>query len=120
MQFFAKHISIEDDGECTVLAFADDAESPTAFAILQITNVPDEQDLSLRLDRVHLHLCNDRWYGYDLIESMALDADSLVLRPRASAVQRLGLPEQVRIEIQPSDDQRDELTTELARFAARH
>jgi Immunity protein 10 len=119
MEFTAKHVSIEDDGYCTVMAFADGSPAPHSFLILQITNEPDEQDEALQLAGVHLQLCNDQWSGYDLVDAIELGADTLVLRVKAPAVQHLGLPEWVSITIRPDSGERDALTTTLPRFASR-
>jgi hypothetical protein len=79
MDFHATHITLEDDGYCTVLSLADDALTPENYVILQSTNLPDKEDIQLNQDGVFLEIGGADISGYNLIESINVEIDSIVI-----------------------------------------
>jgi len=56
MELAAYSARLENDGYCTVLAFADSEDEPQNYAILQMTNTPSPQDVKLGQDGLHFEL----------------------------------------------------------------
>ena len=68
--FFAKVASFSDDGYGSLLAFADASPEPVNYVMLGLANEPEEQDLRLGLDGVHIDAGALRIEGYDLVEDI--------------------------------------------------
>lgn len=79
MNFSAKTASVEDDGYCTVVAFADDRAEPSAYAVLQVTNQPSQQDEKLGQTGVHVEIAGTGLVGYDLIEAIEMTDEHVAL-----------------------------------------
>ncbi len=66
----ATYIGIEDDGYVFVLGFADDAFAPQKYVLLQRGLEPDEQDISLGMDKAHVEIEDQSRSGYGGIASV--------------------------------------------------
>jgi hypothetical protein len=70
VRFSANVCSLEDDGYATTLAFADSADAPTRYAIIQFTNRPSESDVLLGHDAPHVEIHPSGLSGYGLIRTV--------------------------------------------------
>ncbi len=77
-EIFVSSIHFEDDGYCTILAFADDPKDPQNYIMLQIINEPTPQDIKLGHDKVYFER-SENFSGYDLVKTIkATDNDVTV------------------------------------------
>ena len=100
MKIMARLAKIEDDGYCTVFAFANDAENPDCYAILQITNKPSMQDIGLGQGGVHFELGGHNLSGYNLVKSIEQTPDGVALTIEERAAQRAGFDGHVEIKFE--------------------
>jgi hypothetical protein len=61
---------LEVDGEVFSLVFADSADHPGRYVMLQKTLAPDEQDIDLGIDGLHLEIDDQSRSGYRAISSI--------------------------------------------------
>ncbi|CAN5884878.1 hypothetical protein BH11PSE6_BH11PSE6_28020 [soil metagenome] len=95
--FFAKAVSFSDDGDATVLAFADDPIEPANYIILDLANEPDEQDLRLGLDGVHIDAGPLRVDGYDLVRDIRETDAGIVISLTPDAAREAGIGQDIGI-----------------------
>ncbi len=69
--------------------FSDDAAAPANWLILQRTLNPDEQDVQLGQDQVHLELNSQRRSCYGGVERVEFDPDKIVFSLAPSKATRL-------------------------------
>lgn len=100
MQIVAKSLKFEDDGYCTVLAFADDPSDPENYVILQFTNNPTKQDLDLGQGGIHFELGNSNLSGYEVIKEINTEGDTVRLTLDNNAASRAGIDRQLTISLQ--------------------
>ena len=80
MEITARSVRLEDDGYCTVLGFADDETDPTCCVILQIANVPSEQDVHLGQAGIHIELRgSSNLSGYDVIQDIDIGQNEVTI-----------------------------------------
>lgn len=79
MKILAKAASYSDDGYCTTLGFADDSNNPEKFVMLSMTNDPDEQDVELGQEGVHIDVGGLQIDGYDLVADIQATGSSLIV-----------------------------------------
>jgi hypothetical protein len=97
--FFAKAVSFTDDGYSTLLAFADDPGTPVNYVMLNMTNEPDEQDLSLGQGGIHVDAGALLVDGYDLVRDMRETDAGVVVSLTADAAQEVGIGQDIEIEL---------------------
>lgn len=111
MEFTAKNATVENDGYCTVLAFADGPHLPERYVIMQLVNKPSAEDIKLGQAGVHFEL-GAELSGYDLLEKIDLTANGLMLAIKASAASEVGVDPLILVKLEPeqiNDQIRDTL-----------
>lgn len=79
MKILAKAACYSDDGYCTTLGFADDSSNPDGFVMLSMTNAPDEMDVELGQEGVHIEVGGLQIDGYDLVADIQATGSGLVV-----------------------------------------
>jgi hypothetical protein len=100
MDVLAKTVRFENDGYCTVLAFADDPNEPRQYAILQVTNHPSDQDVKLGQGGVHLELGGYGVSGYNLLSAIEPVSNGVLLTLDDRVANEKGIGHRVSIELQ--------------------
>ena len=99
--FSAKVASFSDDDEYgTLLAFADDPVEPVNYVRLGLANEPDEQDVRLRLDGVHIEAGATRVEGYDLVHDIRETDAGLVVSLTPDAARKAGMDQDIEIDVE--------------------
>jgi len=98
--FFAKAASLTDDGYGTLLAFADDPFEPVNYLMLGFANEPDEQDLRLGLDGIHIDAGPLRVDGYDLVRDIRETDAGIVISLTPDAARDAGIGQDIGIELE--------------------
>jgi len=98
--FLAKATSFSDDGDATLLAFADDPLEPANYVILDLANEPDEQELKLGLDGVHIDAGTLRVDGYDLVQDIRETDTGIVISLTLDAARKAGVGQDIEIELE--------------------
>ena len=98
--FFAKAASLTDDGYGTLLAFADDPFEPVNYLMLGFANEPDEQDLRLGLDGIHIDAGPLRVDGYDLVRDIRETDAGIVISLTPDAAREAGIGQDIGIELE--------------------
>ena len=83
--------SFTDDGYATVLGFADNSANPVNYVTLDMTNEPDDQDLALGLDGVHIEAGALPINGYDLVEDILATETGVAIRLKPGAARNAGI-----------------------------
>ncbi|MEQ1933723.1 MAG: Imm10 family immunity protein [Fimbriimonadaceae bacterium] len=99
MEIKAISAKLEDDGYCTVLAFADDAIEPRRYVILQVTNNPSPQDMQLGQGGVHFELGRQKLSGYDLVKAIQTTDSGVLLTIEENAARKAGIDTHLAIEL---------------------
>ena len=99
MKISAKAVSYTDDGYCTTLSFADDVNNPSNFVMLSMTNNPDEQDVELGQEGVHIDVGGLQIDGYDLITDLRATAYGLIVSLTPAAFQK-AIAQDIEIELE--------------------
>ena len=97
--FFAKVVSFSDDGDATVLAFADEPMEPANYVILDLANEPDEQELRLGLDGIHIEAGPLRVDGYDMVQDIRESDAGIVISLTPDAARHAGTDRDIEIEL---------------------
>lgn len=97
MKILAKAASYSDDGYCTTLGFADDLNKPERFVILSMTDDPDEQDVELGQDGVHIVVGGVQVDGYGLVAEVQATGSGLVVSLVPAVFERVAVG---RIEVE--------------------
>ncbi|MEO7169893.1 MAG: hypothetical protein ABIY39_05930 [Sphingomonas sp.] len=97
--FFAKAASFSDDGYGTLLAFGDDPFEPVNYVMLGFANEPDEQDLRLSLDGVHIDAGPLRVDGYDLVQDIRETDTGVLISLTPDAARKAGVDQDIEIEL---------------------
>ncbi|WEJ99434.1 MAG: hypothetical protein P0Y59_21360 [Candidatus Sphingomonas phytovorans] len=98
--FFAEAASFSDDGDATVLAFADSPSDPANYVILDFANEPDEQELRLGLDGVHIEAGPLRVDGYDLVQDIRESDVGIVVTLTPDAARKAEVGQDIEIELE--------------------
>ncbi|WCM26987.1 hypothetical protein NDN01_23880 [Sphingomonas sp. QA11] len=98
--FLAKVASFSDDGDATLLAFADDPLEPVNYVMLDLPNQPDEQELQLGLDGVHIDTGTLDVEGYDLVHDIRETDAGIVVSLTPDAAQKAGIGQDIEIELE--------------------
>lgn len=97
--FLAKAASFGDDGYATLLAFADDTLDPVDYVILDLANEPDEQEMQLGLDGVHIDVGGADVEGYDLVHDIRETDTGIVVSLILDAAQKAGIDQDIEIQL---------------------
>jgi len=98
--FFAKVASFSDDGYGTLLAFADASPEPMNYVMLGLANEPEEQDLRLGLDGVHIDAGALRVEGYNLVHDIRETDTGIVISLTLDAARKAGVGQDIEIELE--------------------
>lgn len=99
--FSAKVASFSDDDEYgTLLAFGDDPFEPVNYVMLGLANEPDEQDIRLGLDGVHIEAGAARVEGYDLVHDIRETDTGLVVSLMPDAARKAGIDRDIEIDLE--------------------
>lgn len=96
---FAKAASFTDDGDCTLLGFADDPGNPVNYVMLQMSNEPDEEELSYGWGGIHIDAGALHVDGYDLVEDIRETDAGVVVSLTPSAAQEARIGQDIEIEL---------------------
>ena len=99
-RILAKAASFTDDGECTVLGFADDPNSPINYVTLQIANEPDETELAYGWGGIHIDAGALRVGGYNLVQDIRETDAGVVVSLTPDAAQKAGIGPEIEIELE--------------------
>lgn len=100
MEITAKSAKFENDGYCTVLAFADDPLDPRHYVILQITNNPSPQDMKLGQGGIHFEFGGQEASGYDLVKAIEAFPGGVLLTIEEGAARRIGIDTKLTIKFE--------------------
>jgi len=98
--FFAKAASFTDDGYSTLLALADDPGTPVNYVMLNMTNEPDDQDLSLGQGGIHVDAGALLVDGYDLVQDICETDSGVIVSLTPAAAQEAGVSQDIEIELE--------------------
>ena len=118
MEIEAKSASLDDDGDRTVLAFADAPVDPRHYVILQFTNEPSAQDTKLRLDGIHVEW-SAGLQGYDLVEAIDPTADGVLVSFDEDAARQAGVDARLTVRLRETPIVGEGADNALQRFQAR-
>ena len=97
--FLAKAASFGDGGYATLLAFADDTLDPVDYVILDLANEPDEQEMQLGLDGVHIDFGAADVEGYDLVHDIRETDTGIVVSLIPDVAQKAGIDHDIEIQL---------------------
>jgi len=109
----ASHIYVKDEGYEIIVSFANDPQDPDKFIIIQGRHEHDEQDRRLGMDTVYIEISDNRQPDYGHIESFILNGDSLSIRLERETSERLGVDEEILIELTGGETQKSEAISML-------
>lgn len=118
-KIFAKAVSYTDDGDCTVLGFADDPSNPINYVMLQIANEPDKEELSYGWGGVHIDAGALHVDGYDLVQDIRETDVGVVVGLTADAAQKAGIGQDIEIELEGKVIDRSSVGDAVRRFKER-
>ena len=99
-RILAKAASFTDDGECTVLGFADDPNNPVNYVMLQLSNEPDKEELSYGWGGIHIDAGALHVDGYDLVQDIRETDAGVVVSLAADVAQKAGIGQDIEIELE--------------------
>lgn len=79
----------DDENDVLMIGFADDQFEPQEYILLQKTMHPDEQDLALGFDKIHITYNDESQSQYGGIEKVLLKAGSIEIYLDEEAVEAL-------------------------------
>ncbi|KUP20448.1 Imm10 family immunity protein [Paenibacillus sp. DMB5] len=92
----------DDENDVLMIGFADDQYEPQEYILLQKTLHPDEQDLALGFDKIHITYNDESQSQYGGIEKVLLKPDSIEISLDEEAVEALDCEEAVvRVNFDP-------------------
>ena len=100
MRIFAKAVSLTDDGECTVLGFADDPNNPVSYVMLQISNEPDDEELAYGWGGIHIDAGALHVDGYDLVQDIRETDAGVVVSLTPDVARKAGIGQDIEIELE--------------------
>jgi len=118
-RFLAKAASFTDDGECTILAFADDPNQPVNYVTLQISNEPKKEELAYGWRGVHIEAGALHIDGYDLVQSICETHNGIMVKIIAAAAEQAGIGTNIEIELKNKSLQGISMGEALQRFKDR-
>lgn len=119
MEFIAHAASIEDDGYCTVVSFANEAEQPSDYLILQVVDEPSPQDIQLGQDGIHLQVGDQARGGYDFVRAINMKGECVEFILWKDAAERAGLDEQIVIHLQVQQEIIENIHSNLELMSSR-
>lgn len=99
----ARSISYKNEGDHTILAFADSADSPSKYVLLQISNDPDEEELEFGWGGIHIDTGLIGVEGYDLVEDIKDTPTGLVVRISADAAHQARISRNIELGFKRND-----------------
>lgn len=87
--FNAKICHASDDGDTTIIGFANDPEPPSRYVIVQRAREFDDQDRELGMDQHYLEINDQSRSAYGVIESVRLATGQLTISLKNTARDRL-------------------------------
>lgn len=118
-KFLAAAASFTDDGECTVLAFADHPTDPVHYVILQMADAPDAEEVAYGLGGVHIDGGALGVDGYDLIRDLRETQAGIVVILNSDTARRAGIGSDIEIELTPDARSAIPLDAAVQAFKAR-
>lgn len=95
----ANGATFTNDGYSTLLGFAEDPMNPQRYVMLNLTNSPDEQDISLGMDGVHIEAGDLKIDGYDLVTDLVLNGRNLIVQIEPEAARKANVDSEIEIVI---------------------
>lgn len=120
MEWVAKFASAEDDGYCTIVSFADDAEQPKNYLILQILNLPTSQDISLKQDGIHLEFGGQGRSGYNVVRAISWNFNRVEISLFESWAKHKSLDDTITIQLQMDNENLTQIGRVLEIMCKRH
>jgi hypothetical protein len=104
MEWVAKFASAEDDGYCTIVSFADDAEQPKNYLILQILNLPTPEDVNLKQGGIHLEFGGQACSGYNVVRAISWNFNRVEISLFESWAKQKSLDDTIIIQLQMDNE----------------
>ncbi|MEK5447029.1 Imm10 family immunity protein [Paenibacillus sp. FSL R7-0331] len=79
----------DDENDVLMIGFADDQYDPQEYILLQLTMHPDEQDLALGFDKIHMTYNDESQSQYGGIEKVLLKPGSIEIYLDEEAIEAL-------------------------------
>jgi hypothetical protein len=115
--FDAACVAIDQpDGEFDLVGFADNAQDPESYLILQRALEFDEQDISLGMNTYHVEWCDQEYSGYGGISRAMLTPCSIQFVFDTMGIGFLGGLEALKISLRLQHGQFAELSRVLGRI----
>lgn len=83
VKFSAAYYDASAEEAVLTVGFADNADNPQHFLILQRAEEPDEQDKELGQDTYYVEIGNPGMAGYGGIDDVLVTTDKIILRAQA-------------------------------------
>lgn len=98
-KFLARAVSFTNDGYSTLLGLAENASNPINYIMLNMTNDPDEQDLSLDQGGIHIDAGALNIDGYNLVQDIRKTESGLIITLTINASRKAGIGQDIEIEM---------------------
>jgi hypothetical protein len=115
----ASAASFTDDGDCTVLGFANEPNNPTQYVVLQFANAPDEEELSYGWGGVHIDTGALGIEGYDLVQRISETATGVLISLVPDIAQTAGVEHDIEVALQRDRAEGASLSEAIRRFDER-
>ena len=106
----------QPDGEFDLVGFADSAQDPESYLILQRALGFDEQGMSVGMDTYHVEWCDQQYSGYGGISRALLTPCSMEFAFDATGIGYLGGLEALKMSLRLQPGQFAELSRVLGRI----
>ena len=93
----ANAVTFANDAYSTLLAFAEDPPNPRRYVTLALTNSPDDRDVALGMEDVHIEAGDLKIDGYDLVAGLSLSGRSLTIKLEREAAAAAGMDDEIEI-----------------------
>ncbi len=94
-----KHLFIGEEDDILTIGFADKADEPTTYLLLQRSLLPSEQDKRLGQDKVYLELNEQIHSAYGGIKQVDLNDNRLLLVLDAKTADELGASTELEVRV---------------------
>jgi len=113
MNFKARCVALENDGETQTVGFADSEFGPETYVILQRAIEPDEQDIRLGLDQLYMTINDQSRSTYGGILEISISPGLVVIRLSAEAVKELRADGDIIVDIEVAEPSMREIKENL-------
>ncbi|MDQ0469770.1 Imm10 family immunity protein [Labrys wisconsinensis] len=119
MNFSARYIHIEDDGEGLTVGFADHSHDPDNYVTLDLAHEPDEQDLRLGMDGLHIDTSISHINGYNIVEKVELCDDRLMIMLKMRFAEKVRVDPIIKIGLNDPSAEHSKLDEAITKLKTR-